>query len=109
MAIVGMACRLPGGASRPDELWRNLLNRVDAVRPPPPGRPTNGRDSGYLSADEVARFDHRAFGIGLAEAKSMDPQQRLLLQTALEAFEDGGVRPVSPGVPGTKAPLPYLG
>ena len=38
IAIVGMACRLPGGVSSPDELWRMVADGVDGVGPFPADR-----------------------------------------------------------------------
>eukprot|EP01065_Artemidia_motanka_P042179 TRINITY_DN560_c0_g2_i1.p1 TRINITY_DN560_c0_g2~~TRINITY_DN560_c0_g2_i1.p1 ORF type:complete len:4401 (+),score=1555.85 TRINITY_DN560_c0_g2_i1:207-13409(+) len=91
LAVVGMGCRLPGGANDVRSYWGNLLRGVDGVVAPPGDRPSNGFPSGYLSADTIQRFDREAFGISGAEAEAMDPQQRLLLQCAKEAFEDAGI------------------
>ncbi|MET0402767.1 MAG: beta-ketoacyl synthase N-terminal-like domain-containing protein [Cystobacter sp.] len=104
LAIVGMACRMPGGARTPDELWRLLARGVDAVREVPverwsldawfdadpevPGK-TCSRHGGFL--EEVEMFDAAFFGISAPEARSMDPQQRLLLELAWESLEDAGV------------------
>jgi acyl transferase domain-containing protein/thiamine pyrophosphate-dependent acetolactate synthase large subunit-like protein/acyl-CoA synthetase (AMP-forming)/AMP-acid ligase II/NAD(P)-dependent dehydrogenase (short-subunit alcohol dehydrogenase family)/acetyltransferase-like isoleucine patch superfamily enzyme len=93
MAIVGMSCRLPGGASTLERYWSNLMEGRNCVIEPPVDRDHMGRSGGYLSADEVALFDHEYFGISPLEAQSMDPQQRLLLECAQEAMEDAGCQP----------------
>ncbi|MGW1161473.1 beta-ketoacyl synthase N-terminal-like domain-containing protein [Streptomyces sp. NPDC002513] len=104
VAVIGMACRLPG-ASGPDELWDLLTDGVDATSETPPERydvdalhsPTPGpgriagRRAGYV--DQVAEFDAEFFGMSATEAVELDPQQRLLLMTAWEALEDAGQRP----------------
>lgn len=99
VAVVGMACRLPG-ASGPDELWDLLSGGVDATTATPrerydvtalyPGK-LAARRAGYV--DGVADFDAEFFGMSAAEALECDPQQRLLLMTAWEALEDAGQRP----------------
>ncbi|MER6125849.1 beta-ketoacyl synthase N-terminal-like domain-containing protein [Streptomyces sp. NPDC001795] len=104
VAVIGMACRLPG-ASGTDELWALLRSGVDATTETPPERydvdalhspvPVPGRiasrRAGYV--DEVADFDAEFFGMSATEALDLDPQQRLLLMTAWEALEDAGQRP----------------
>ncbi|WP_279634790.1 beta-ketoacyl synthase N-terminal-like domain-containing protein, partial [Streptomyces carpinensis] len=93
VAVIGMACRLPG-ASAPDELWALLRDAVDATSETPPERydvdalhsPDAGqgriaaRRGGYV--DQVAEFDAEFFGMSPTEATELDPQQRLLLMTA---------------------------
>ena len=105
IAIVALACRFPGGANSPEELWRLLRDGVDAVGGPP-GRWDAGAlhdsdpdaagkaytlEGGFLS--DVDRFDARFFGIAPREAAAMDPQQRLLLEASWEALERAGIRP----------------
>ncbi|MPY48645.1 type I polyketide synthase [Streptomyces acidicola] len=103
VAVVGMACRLPG-ASGADELWALLRSGSDVTSETPPERydvdalfdphPGPGklasRRAGYVDA---ADFDAEFFGLSGAEAVELDPQQRLLLMTAWEALEDAGQRP----------------
>ncbi|MFI0372069.1 beta-ketoacyl synthase N-terminal-like domain-containing protein [Actinomadura sp. 1N219] len=101
VAVVGMACRLPGAAD-PAALWELLAGEGDATGPTPadrydpdelyeprsaPGRMT-GRRGGYVTG--MADFDAGFFGMSAAEAVELDPQQRLLLMTAWEALEDAG-------------------
>lgn len=87
VAVIGMACRLPGAAG-PEELWDLLSEGRDAVGAAPDGRPGLG-DAGYV--DGIADFDPGFFGMAPAEAAGLDPQQRLLLMTAWEALEDAGI------------------
>ena len=108
IAIIGMACRFPGGVESPDDFWQLLRDERDAVTAIPPDRfgtafyqHPSKREPGksYTFAagvvDDVAGFDAEFFGISPREAAQMDPQQRLLLELAWEAFEDAGVRPAA--------------
>ena len=94
IAIIGMACRFPGGGVDPESYWRALTQGVDAVKPLPPSRWPSGRmplaPGGQYAAllDDVEGFDAAFFGISSREAVAMDPQQRLLLEVAWEALED---------------------
>jgi acyl transferase domain-containing protein/acyl carrier protein len=106
IAIIGMACRFPGGATSLDAFWR-LLKRgedaicevpperwnVDAFYDPDPAAPGKMccRHGGFL--DGVDRFDAEFFGISPREAVSMDPQQRVLLEVSWEALENANQPP----------------
>ncbi|MFT4626804.1 MAG: acyl transferase domain-containing protein/NADPH:quinone reductase-like Zn-dependent oxidoreductase [Myxococcota bacterium] len=111
IAVVGMGCRLPGGAHTPAALWDLLVDGrigttgVPADRwpvrgwyDPTPGTPGRSyvRHGGFLR-DDVFAFDPRAFGISDAEATAMDPMHRLLLEVQHEALEHAGIAPGSLG------------
>ncbi|MGW2223069.1 type I polyketide synthase, partial [Nonomuraea sp. NPDC001684] len=103
IAVVGMACRLPGARS-PEELWgllcrgENTISEipadrfpVDEVYAPASGTPGRlaSRYGGFLSG--IDRFDAEFFGISPREAAATDPQHRMVMEVAWEAFEDAGL------------------
>ncbi|MFJ9953581.1 type I polyketide synthase [Kitasatospora sp. NPDC091207] len=98
IAIVGMACRLPGGVDGPDALWRLVSEGVDAVSAFPEDRGwVIDEDAGFARSGgflhDADGFDPTLFGISPREATAMDPQHRLLLEACWEACERGGVDP----------------
>ncbi|MFC5144158.1 SDR family NAD(P)-dependent oxidoreductase [Streptomyces aureoversilis] len=107
LAVVGAACRLPGGITDLGGLWTALAEERDLISPAPPAdridaarfsdpdleRPGKAYTmaGGYLG--DVSGFDPEYFGISPREARHMDPQQRMLLEMTAEAFDDAGIDP----------------
>ncbi|RYO87181.1 hypothetical protein DL766_003981 [Monosporascus sp. MC13-8B] len=105
IAIIGVGCRLPGGASDLDKLWQLLSEgrsgRTEIPKdrwhadewfdPYPEAKQSVVTKHGFFVQDDISLFDAKFFGISSTEAYSMDPQQRLFLMTTYEALEDAAI------------------
>ena len=129
IAVVGMACRLPGGVDNPEQYWELLKDgRSGIVRVPPkrwdadeyytddhtvPGTICT-REGGFLTSWEPDEFDAEFFSISPREAAAMDPQQRSAARgRACEAFEDAGITPQQSAIPRRRStsvspPIDYM-
>lgn len=103
IAIVSMACRLPGGITTPEEYWRVLERGIDVTTEIPKDRwdanslydenpeacaKSYCKRGGFL--ESVDDFDASLFGISPREASAMDPTQRVMLETSWEGVERAG-------------------
>ncbi len=107
VAIIGIACRFPGGVNSKDDFWNMLVEERCVIGSYPTNRPdskefidcfSSGKNTpgkhhvligGFL--ENVTGFDGQFFRISPTECRSMDPQQRILLQVVYEAIEDAGI------------------
>lgn len=105
VAIIGSACRFPGGSTTPQAFFDSLLSGRNYVRPVPADRWSNDT---YLNEQDVCGktyvghghfleeydfrgFDADFFNFSPREAEFLDPQQRLLLELSFEAMENAGL------------------
>lgn len=106
IAVIGMACRFPGGAVTPEKYWRLIREAASGIVEVPPDRweiegwydpelrepgTSHTRFGGFIGA--VDGFDAAFFGVAPREAATLDPQQRLLLECSWEALERAGEAP----------------
>ncbi|KAK1689375.1 beta-ketoacyl synthase domain-containing protein [Colletotrichum godetiae] len=104
IAIVGMACRLPGGSDNPSKLWNMLSegrsgwreipedrwNKDAFYHPDPEAKEAVNFKGLYFLDQDITAFDARFFNVHPHEAHCLDPQQRILLETTYEALENAG-------------------
>lgn len=105
VAVIGMGCRLPGGADGPERYWDLLIAGGDAITAVPgdrwapglqyydgtslvPGK-TRAMRGGFL--DDIAGWDAEFFGVPAQEARRIDPQHRLVMEVAWRCLEDAGI------------------
>ncbi len=100
IAIIGTACRFPGGSNSPSKLWellkspRDLQQLVPADRfdstayyhPDASHHGTTDCQASYFLDENIAEFDHGFFNILPTEAEAIDPQQRLLMETVYDSL-----------------------
>ncbi|MCJ1264132.1 hypothetical protein MMC22_004003 [Lobaria immixta] len=105
IAIVGLACRLPGNSNSPTAFWDFLINGGCAEIEPPRSRfNLKGHFDGsmksgtmrspggmFLENIDPKDIDARFFSLSNADAISMDPQQRQLLEVVYEGLENAGI------------------
>ncbi|MEO6501011.1 MAG: beta-ketoacyl synthase N-terminal-like domain-containing protein [Jatrophihabitantaceae bacterium] len=103
LAVIGMACRYPGGATVED-YWELLRTGGSGVREVPaerwdvdqhynPDRRVVGgvytKHGAFL--DDIAGWDAEFFGVSPHEALRMDPHQRLLMELVCEGLDNAGI------------------
>lgn len=104
IAIVGMACRFPGGANTPDQFWDILkanqntvqeisMDRFDIFKYYDSSPASKGKiNTKYAHLiNHPLNFDPSFFNISNRETESLDPQHRLLLEVSWEALENAGI------------------
>ena len=103
IAVISIACRLPGGIVTPEDFWQLLQSGGDTTSDVPKDRwdadkiysadpdvdsTSYCRRGGFL--ESVYSYDAAFFGISPREAQAMDPTQHLMLELCWEGFERAG-------------------
>lgn len=102
IAIVGVACRFPGGANTPSKLKDLVESPRDLSRTVPADRfdaksffhsdsshhGTTNANKAYFLEDDINHFDAPFFNVHASEADAIDPQQRLLMEVVYESLYD---------------------
>lgn len=103
LAIIGMACRVPG-AQNYREFWDNVASgsvsmvdvgeeelRHEGLHLDPEIKNTYVPRAAPIAGHED--FDHAAFGMKAGEARGINPGHRVLMEVVLESLEDAGYDP----------------
>ncbi|KAK3898722.1 hypothetical protein C8A05DRAFT_18738 [Staphylotrichum tortipilum] len=103
IAVIGMSCRMPSGATDTEKFWDLLERGLDVHRRIPPdrfdvdthydpnGKRVNTSHTPYgCFIDDPGLFDAPFFNMSPREAQQTDPMQRLAIVTAYEALERAG-------------------
>ncbi|KAI3327074.1 reducing type I polyketide synthase [Xylariaceae sp. AK1471] len=105
VAVIGMACRLPGHSNTPRDFWDFMMRGGIASNEPPANRfnlsghfdasrkPYTMKTPGAMFMEDIdpADFDAQFFNINETDAIAMDPQQRNLMEVAYECLENAGM------------------
>ncbi|RFU25348.1 hypothetical protein B7463_g10989, partial [Scytalidium lignicola] len=105
IAVIGMACRLPGHSNSLRNLWEFLERGGVAENQPPASRfslsghhdkdrrPRTMKSPGGMFMEDVdpELFDAQFFNISRVDSIAMDPQQRQLLEVTYECLENAGI------------------
>jgi acyl transferase domain-containing protein len=107
VAVIGLACRYPGGSSV-EGFWELLHDGRSGVIEVPPSRwdvdeyynPDRRAAGGVYTRygaflDDITGWDAEFFGVPPAEASRMDPNQRLLMELVWEGLENAGISPAA--------------
>ncbi len=105
VAVIGMACRFPGGGTVED-FWELLRDGRSSVTEVPRSRwniedyynPDRRAFGGVYTSrgaflPDIAGWDADFFGVSPQEALRMDPHQRLLMELVWDGLEDAGTSP----------------
>lgn len=102
IAIIGVACRFPGGANTPSKLKDLIQSPYDLSRTVPSTRfdatsffhsdpshhGTTNTSKAYFLDEDISQFDTAFFNIQASEANAVDPQQRLLMEVVYDSLYD---------------------
>jgi len=103
IAVISMACRLPGEIYTPEDFWKVLIEARDVITEVPKDRwdadaiydaDHEARGKSYSTGggfvQSATSFDAPFFGISPREARAVDPTQSMILETCWEGFERAG-------------------
>lgn len=101
IAVIGMACRYPGGINDLGSFREKQRGGCEEVTPFPLrrrlllGEPLSGKLYNGHYIHDIDRFDAAWFNLSEFEAAQLDPQQRLALELSAECLENAGIDPFS--------------